>query len=108
VVAAITPWNAPILILCEKIASALLVGDTVVAKPSPFTSLATLALGELWKDIVPPGVLNIVAGGDELGAALVNHPTVRMVSFTGSVAAGRQIAQSAGAGLKRVLLELGG
>jgi len=108
VVAAITPWNAPILILCEKIATALLVGDTVVAKPSPFTSLATLALGELWKDIVPPGVLNIVAGGDELGAALVNHPTVRMVSFTGSVAAGRQIAQSAGAGLKRVLLELGG
>jgi acyl-CoA reductase-like NAD-dependent aldehyde dehydrogenase len=108
VVAAITPWNAPVLILCEKIATALLVGNTVVAKPSPFTSLATLALGELWKDIIPPGVLNIVAGGDELGAALVNHPTVRMVSFTGSVAAGRQIAQSAGAALKNILLELGG
>jgi acyl-CoA reductase-like NAD-dependent aldehyde dehydrogenase len=108
VVAAINPWNAPILILCEKIANALLVGDTVVAKPSPFTSLATLALGELWKDIVPPGVLNIVAGGDELGAALVDHPAVSMISFTGSVAAGRQIARSAGAGLKRVLLELGG
>lgn len=108
VVAAIAPWNAPILILCEKIANALLVGDTVVAKPSPFTPLATLALGELWKDIVPPGVLNIVAGGDELGAALVRHPAVRMVSFTGSVAAGRQIAQSAGAAMKNVLLELGG
>ena len=108
VVAAITPWNAPILILCEKIATALLLGNTVVAKPSPFTSLATLALGELWKDIVPPGVLNIVAGGDELGAALVNHPTVRMVSFTGSVAAGQQIARSAGASLKNILLELGG
>ncbi len=108
VVAAITPWNAPILILSEKIATALLVGDTVVAKPSPFTSLATLALGELWKDIVPPGVLNIVAGGDELGAALVAHPGVRMISFTGSVAAGRQIARSAGAATKNVLLELGG
>jgi acyl-CoA reductase-like NAD-dependent aldehyde dehydrogenase len=108
VVAAITPWNAPILILCEKIANALLMGNTMIAKPSPFTSLATLALGELWKDMAPPGVLNIVAGGDELGAALVNHPAVRMVSFTGSVAAGRQIAQSAGAALKNVLLELGG
>ena len=108
VVAAITPWNAPILIFCEKVATALLMGNTVVAKPSPFTSLATLALGELWKDIVPPGVLNIVAGGDELGAALVDHPTVRMVSFTGSVAAGRQIAGSAGGALKNILLELGG
>lgn len=108
VVAAITPWNAPILILCEKVATALLVGDTVVAKPSPFTPMATLALGELWKDIIPPGVLNIVAGGDELGAALVNHPAISMVSFTGSAAAGRQIAQSAGAALKNILLELGG
>lgn len=108
VVAAIAPWNAPVLIVCEKIAHAMLVGDTVVAKPSPFTPLATLALGELWKDIVPPGVLNIVGGGDELGAALVNHPTVRMVSFTGSVTAGRQIAQAAGTSLKNTLLELGG
>jgi len=108
VVAAITPWNAPILIACEKIANSLLVGNTVVAKPSPFTSLGTLALGELWKDIIPPGVLNIVAGGDELGAALVKHPAVRMISFTGSVAAGQHIAQSAGAALKNLQLELGG
>jgi acyl-CoA reductase-like NAD-dependent aldehyde dehydrogenase len=108
VVAAITPWNAPILILCEKIATALLVGNTVVAKPSPFTPLATLALGGLWEDIVPPGVLNIVAGGDELGAAMVAHPTTGMVSFTGSVAAGRQIAAAAGALSKRTVLELGG
>lgn len=108
VVATIAPWNAPVLIMCEKIATALLVGDTVVAKPSPFTPFATLALGEIWKDIVPPGVVNIVAGGDELGAALVAHPTVRMISFTGSVSAGHHIAQSAGASLKNVVLELGG
>ncbi len=108
VVAAIAPWNAPVLILSEKIATALLVGNTVVAKPSPFTSLATLALGKLWRDIVPPGVLNIVAGGDALGAALVDHPGVNMISFTGSVTAGQHIAKAAGAGLKHVLLELGG
>jgi acyl-CoA reductase-like NAD-dependent aldehyde dehydrogenase len=108
VMAGITPWNAPILIASEKIASSLLVGNTVVLKPSPFTPLGTLALGELWKDIVPPGVLNILAGGDELGAALVRHPAIRMVSFTGSVAAGRHIAQSAGAQLKNLQLELGG
>lgn len=108
VVAAIAPWNAPILIACEKIATALLVGNTVVAKPSPFTPLATLALGELWKDIVPAGVLNIVAGGNELGAAMVSHPLTKMISFTGSMAAGQQIAAVAAQSLKKVVLELGG
>ncbi|HWE70318.1 MAG TPA: aldehyde dehydrogenase family protein [Acidimicrobiales bacterium] len=108
VVAAIAPWNAPILIMCEKIATALLVGNTVVAKPSPFTPLATLALGDLWKDIVPPGVVNILAGGNDLGAAMVAHPTAKMISFTGSVAAGRHIAAEAGGSLKKVVLELGG
>lgn len=108
VVAAISPWNAPILIMCEKIATALLVGDTVVAKPSPFTPLATLALGQIWKDIVPPGVLNILGGGDELGAQLVSHPVSRMISFTGSVAAGQKIAAVAAATLKNLVLELGG
>jgi acyl-CoA reductase-like NAD-dependent aldehyde dehydrogenase len=108
VVAAISPWNAPILIVCEKLFTALAVGNTVVAKPSPFTPLATLKLGEIWRDIVPPGVLNILAGGDETGAAMVAHPAVRMVSFTGSVAAGRQIAAAAGRHLKNVVLELGG
>jgi acyl-CoA reductase-like NAD-dependent aldehyde dehydrogenase len=108
VVAAISPWNAPILIVSEKIASALLVGNTVVAKPSPFTPLATLALGGLWKDIVPPGVLNILAGDNELGAAMVSHPTTGMISFTGSVTAGRHIAAAAGSLSKRTVLELGG
>jgi acyl-CoA reductase-like NAD-dependent aldehyde dehydrogenase len=108
VVAAISPWNAPILIMCEKIATALLVGDTVVAKPSPFTPLATLALGHIWKDVVPPGVLNILAGGNELGAQLVAHRATRMISFTGSVTAGQKIAASAASSLKNLVLELGG
>ena len=67
VVAAIAPWNAPVLILAEKIFTALLVGDTVVAKPSPFTPLGTLMVAKLWKDIVPPGVVNILAGDDAVG-----------------------------------------
>jgi acyl-CoA reductase-like NAD-dependent aldehyde dehydrogenase len=108
VVAAITPWNAPILIATEKIFSALVAGNSVVVKPSPFTPFGTLALGEIWKDIVPPGVLTILVGGDELGERLVNHPLTSMISFTGSIAAGRQIASAAGQDLKRVLLELGG
>jgi acyl-CoA reductase-like NAD-dependent aldehyde dehydrogenase len=108
VVAAIAPWNAPVLILSEKIFSALLVGDTVVAKTSPFTPLAVLAVAKVWKDIVPPGVVNILAGDDEVGAAMVAHPDTRLVSFTGSVRAGRQIAAVAGAGLKNLHLELGG
>ena len=82
---AIAPWNAPVLILAEKIFTALLVGNTVVAKPSPFTPLGTLMVAKLWKDIVPPGVVNILAGDDELGPG-DGHRTrrPRMISFTGS------------------------
>jgi acyl-CoA reductase-like NAD-dependent aldehyde dehydrogenase len=108
VVAAIAPWNAPVLILTEKIFSALLVGNTVVAKSSPFTPLATLAVARAWQDIVPAGVVNILAGDDEVGAAMVAHPDTRLVSFTGSVRAGRQIAAAAAPGLKNLHLELGG
>ena len=108
VVAAIAPWNAPILMIVDKVMAALVGGNTVVAKPSPFTSLATMHLARLWKDVVPPGVLNVIAGDDEVGKAMVAHPDVRMISFTGSVGGGRHIAASAAAGLKNVLLELGG
>jgi acyl-CoA reductase-like NAD-dependent aldehyde dehydrogenase len=108
VVAAIAPWNAPGLIISEKIFSAFLLGNTVVAKPSPFTPLATLRLGQLWKDIVPPGVLNVLAGDDAVGAALVADPRVRLVSFTGSVASGKRIAAAAGQAMKRMVAELGG
>ena len=108
VVAAIVPWNAPVVLIAMKIAPALLAGNTVVLKPSPFTPLSALVVGRLWRDLLPDGVLNIVAGGDEVGKALVSHKATRMVSFTGSVRAGMAIMESAAKDLKRVALELGG
>ena len=84
VVAAITPWNFPLLLATWKIGPALLAGNTVVLKPSPFTPLTTLKLGELLASQLPPGVVNVVSGGDELGAWMTSHPTVRKISFTGS------------------------
>ncbi len=106
VAACIAPWNAPVLILCEEIFSALLVGNTVVGKPSEFTPFGTLVVAQAWKDIVPPGVVNILAGGKDLGAAMVAHPTTRLIGFTGSVAAGKAIASAAP--LKNMVMELGG
>lgn len=108
VVAAIVPWNFPVLLACWKIGPALLAGNTIVVKPSPYTPLATLRMGELLRDAFPPGVLNVISGGDDLGAALVRHPGVRKVTFTGSVAAGRQVALASAPGFKRMTLELGG
>ena len=108
VVAAITPWNFPLGLAMWKIAPALLAGNTVVLKPSPFTPLASLLLGEISQSVLPPGVLNVVTGGDQLGADLVSHPVPRKVTFTGSVAGGKSVAVSAAADLKRVTLELGG
>ena len=108
VVAAILPWNFPLSLLAFKLAPALLAGNTVVAKPAPTTPLATLRLAELIKDIVPPGVLNVIADANDLGGALTGHPDVRKVSFTGSTATGRKVAAGAADLLKRVTLELGG
>lgn len=108
VVGVILPWNAPLLGVVEKALTALLAGNSVVVKPSPFTPSSALALGRVWRDIVPPGVVNIVVGGDDAGAALVGHPATGMVSFTGSVANGRRIAAAAGPRLANLLLELGG
>jgi acyl-CoA reductase-like NAD-dependent aldehyde dehydrogenase len=108
VVAAIVPWNFPILMACIKSAQALLVGNTVVLKPSPYTPLATLKLGELWREVFPPGVVNMVSGGNDVGAAMTSHPAPRKISFTGSVATGKKVALSAAADLKVVTLELGG
>ena len=108
VVAAITPWNFPLGLAMWKSAPALLAGNTVVLKPSPFTPLASLLLGEVGRSVLPPGVLNVVTGGDQLGADLVAHPVPRKVTFTGSVAGGKSVAVSAAADLKRVTLELGG
>lgn len=108
VVAAITPWNAPVMLASWKIAPALRTGNTVVLKPSPFTPLTTLRLGELWREMLPAGVLNVVSGGDDLGAAMTAHPLVRKITFTGSVATGVKVAAAAATGLKRLTLELGG
>ena len=108
VIAAITPWNVPIGLASWKFVPALLAGNTVVLKPSPFTPVATARLGELVADVLPPGVLTVVTGGDELGAAMTQHPIPRKVTMTGSVATGRKVAVSAGHDLKRVTLELGG
>jgi acyl-CoA reductase-like NAD-dependent aldehyde dehydrogenase len=108
VVAAITPWNFPLMLGVWKIAPALLAGNTVVIKPSPFTPLTTLKLGEILRSVLPPGVLNVVSGGNELGGWMTSHPAVSKISFTGSVATGKKVAAAAAPDLKRVTLELGG
>ncbi|HEY2735312.1 MAG TPA: aldehyde dehydrogenase family protein [Polyangiales bacterium] len=108
VVAAITPWNFPILIATAKVAPALLAGNTMVLKPSPFTPLSTLQYGAVLNQVLPQGVLNVISGGNELGALLGAHPDVRKISFTGSVSTGKKVAHTAADDLKRITLELGG
>jgi len=108
VVAAITPWNFPLILGSWKIAPGLLAGNTMVLKPSPFTPLSTLKLGQLLADVFPPGVLNVVSGGDQLGGWMTAHDVPRKISFTGSVATGKKVAAAAAPDLKRVTLELGG
>ena len=110
VVAAIVPWNFPLMIGMWKIAPALACGCTIVMKPAELTSLSALRLGELALEAgLPPGVLNIVTGpGRVVGDALVNHPDVDKVTFTGSPGVGRGILRGAASNFKRVSLELGG
>jgi len=109
VCAQITPWNYPLMMAVWKIGPALAAGCTVVLKPAPATPLTTLMLGELIAEAgIPPGVVNIVTGGNATGQALVEHPQVRMVSLTGSTATGKQVMRTAAETLKRVHLELGG
>jgi acyl-CoA reductase-like NAD-dependent aldehyde dehydrogenase len=109
VVGAITPWNFPLTLLGNKVGPALAAGDTVVAKPAETTPLATLRVAELAGEAgLPPGVLNVVTGGPATGEALVAHPDVRRVAFTGQTGTGRRIMELAGPALKHVSLELGG
>lgn len=108
VVGSITPWNWPMMIAVWHIMPALRVGCTVVIKPSPFTPLSTLRLVELMNQVLPPGVVNAVTGGAEVGTRLVNHPDVNKVVFTGSVPTGKKVMEGASHTLKRVTLELGG
>jgi succinate-semialdehyde dehydrogenase / glutarate-semialdehyde dehydrogenase len=110
VCAAITPYNFPLTLLGTKVAPALASGNTVVAKPAATTPLATLEVARLFSEAgVPDGVLNVVTGrGADIGDALVGHPDVRRVAFTGSTEVGRHVVSVAGPQLKRVTLELGG
>ncbi|MCU1452041.1 MAG: aldehyde dehydrogenase [Acidimicrobiales bacterium] len=109
VVAAIVPWNMPQFLLVGKLAPALLAGCPIVVKPSPETPLDALLLAELVEQVgLPPGVVSILPAGREVGQHLVAHAGVDKVAFTGSTAAGRDVAAACGAALKRVSLELGG
>jgi acyl-CoA reductase-like NAD-dependent aldehyde dehydrogenase len=108
VVAAIIPWNFPIALLGTKLPTALVAGNTLVVKPAATTPLATLKLGELIKDVLPPGVINFIADANDLGDVLTKHPDVRKISFTGSTATGKRVMAAAAETLKRVTLELGG
>jgi acyl-CoA reductase-like NAD-dependent aldehyde dehydrogenase len=108
VVGIITPWNAPINLALGPIASALYTGNTIVLKPSPYTPLTTLKMGELMGEIFPAGVVNVIAGGDDLGQLMTEHPGIDKISFTGSVATGKKVMASCAATIKRLTLELGG
>lgn len=108
VVASIAPWNYPFMMAAWKLGPALAAGNCVVLKPSELTPMSSLLLAEIAADIFPAGVLNVVAGGKQTGATLVEHPLVEMISLTGSVGTGKAIAKAASDSLKRVHLELGG
>ncbi|MEV6639603.1 aldehyde dehydrogenase [Amycolatopsis sp. NPDC051371] len=109
VVAAITPWNSPLTLLIMKLAPALAAGCTVVVKPSEVTPVSTLVLARLIEEAgFPAGVVNVVTGPGDVGAALVEHPGVKKISFTGSTAVGKRIAATAASRMARVSLELGG
>ncbi|MEP6869074.1 MAG: aldehyde dehydrogenase family protein [Novosphingobium sp.] len=108
VVAAITPWNFPMFSLMVKFAPALAAGNTLVAKPAPTTPLCALLLGEICRDVLPPGVVNIITDRNDLGGYLTSHPDIAKISFTGSTATGRKVMASAAQTIKRITLELGG
>jgi acyl-CoA reductase-like NAD-dependent aldehyde dehydrogenase len=108
VVGAITPWNAPLLLAAGKVAAALITGNTVIVKPSPYTPVTTLRLGELARDILPPGVLSVLTGDDSLGKAMTEHQGIQQLTFTGSVPTGKAIVRGSADKLAHVTLELGG
>ena len=108
VVGAIVPWNFPLILMAFKVPAALLAGNTMVLKPAATTPLSTLKIAELVKDLLPPGVLNVIADVNDLGGELTKHPDVRKISFTGSTETGRKVMAGAADALKRITLELGG
>jgi acyl-CoA reductase-like NAD-dependent aldehyde dehydrogenase len=108
VVAAITPWNFPLVLLMNKLGPALISGNTMVVKPAPTTPLTTLLFGELCRAHLPAGVVNIICDENDLGGVLTAHPDIAKIAFTGSTATGKKVMASAAAMVKRVTLELGG
>lgn len=106
--AAICPWNFPLVLLASKVAPAMLAGCCMIVKPSPYTPYSALKFVEAAHRIFPPGVLQVLGGDDRLGPSLVSHPGIQKISFTGSIATGKKIMESAAKTLKRVTLELGG
>merc|ERR1712117_27772 len=108
VVGGITPWNFPPLMAAWKIGEVVMTGNTIVIKPSPYTPLTTLLLGEAFKDTFPPGVVNFVSGSNEVGQWITEHPLVNKISFTGSTQTGKAIQAKTASSLKRLTLELGG
>lgn len=108
VIAAITPWNFPLILLMNKLGPAMITGNTLIVKPAPTTPLTTVLFGELARDILPAGVFNVICDENELGPVLTAHPDVAKVAFTGSTATGKKVMASAAAMVKRVTLELGG
>ncbi|KAM0344932.1 hypothetical protein ACHAPU_007066 [Fusarium lateritium] len=108
VVAAICPWNYPLVLALAKVAAALVTGNCIIVKPSPFTPYSILKVAELFQSVFPPGVLQALNGDNKIGPALCKHPGIDKISFTGSTATGKKIAEVAGSLLKPVTLELGG
>lgn len=104
----ISPWNTPLGLFAIRAAPFLMSGSSVISKPSPYTPLTTLRMGELSRAHFPAGVLNVIAGSDPLGQWVVEHPGVHRISFTGSVRTGRKVLASGAEHLKRIALELGG
>ncbi|KAJ9629532.1 hypothetical protein H2203_001906 [Taxawa tesnikishii (nom. ined.)] len=108
VVGAICPWNFPLILSFGKIIPALLTGNTIIVKPSPFTPYTSLKAIELAQEIFPPGVVQVLGGDDKLGPWMTQHPGIAKISFTGSIATGKRIMAACATTLKRVTLELGG
>jgi acyl-CoA reductase-like NAD-dependent aldehyde dehydrogenase len=108
VVGSITPWNFPVMIAIWHVVPAIRTGNTVVIKPSPYTPLSTIRLVEILNEVLPKGLLNVVAGRDDIGQMMTEHPGIQKIVFTGSCATGKKVMQAASSNLKRVTLELGG
>jgi len=108
VVGAITPWNFPVLLTLWKVAPALITGNTMVVKPSPFTPLTVLRAGQIAQSVLPAGVLSVITGRDALGPQITEHPDIAKISFTGSTETGKHVIRSAASTVKRLTLEMGG